>query len=78
MSFFAQKKPKQFNFKPVYLKEKQEEKVGFSKKMTDQWNRTSYEQLAKQGRKRILRTIVFIVALFYLTAELYEYFTQSL
>jgi hypothetical protein len=73
MAFFGQKKPNQFNFKPVYLKEDEEEKSGFSEKMHKQWNRISYAELLKEGKRKTIKAVVGILAIIYLSVKLYEY-----
>jgi hypothetical protein len=76
MAFFGQRKPKQFNFKPVYLKE--DEKIGFSEKMHKQWNRISYSELLKDGKKKTIRSLIVILAVAYLSIKIYEYLIQRL
>ncbi len=76
MAFFGQRKPNKFNFKPVYLKE--EDENGISDKMHNKWNRVAHSQLLKQGKRNILKALVLIVAIGYLFREIYDYFLQSL
>lgn len=76
MAFFGQRKPKQFNFKPVYLNE--ENKTGFSEKMHKQWNRIPYSQLLKDGKRKTIRSLALILALVYLAVKLYDYFILTL
>ncbi|MFT6716050.1 MAG: hypothetical protein ACJA0Q_000679 [Saprospiraceae bacterium] len=78
MAFFGQRKPKQFNFKPVYLKEEEEDKAGFTEKMHNQWNRIPYSQLLKDSKRKIIRSLVVILAIAYLSIKTYEYLNQGL
>jgi hypothetical protein len=79
-SFFGTKKPRQFNYKPVYLKdesEKQEEfsfgkHKNYSDLMYQRWDRVSYKELLAKGKKRTLTTmiaLVFILILIILNLE---------
>jgi hypothetical protein len=76
MAFFGQRKPNKFNFKPVYLKD--EDETGISDKMHDKWNRVPNAQLLSQGKRNIIKAIVLIVAIVYLSYKIYDYFIQSL
>jgi hypothetical protein len=78
MSFFGQRKPKQFNFKPVYLKEEEDVDRSFYQKMHKQWNRVSYSQLLKEGKRKTVRTIAFVLAVAYLSIKVYGYLIQKL
>lgn len=78
MTFFGQRKPKQFNFKPVYLKEEEGAERSFYQKMHKQWNRVTYSQLLKEGKRKTTRTIVFALAIAYLAVKVYDYFIQTL
>ena len=78
MSFFSQKKPKQFNYKAVYTKEGKAENDGLSEKMYDQWNRASYTELLKAGNSKIIFTIALAVILIYGNIVLYDYLIQLL
>lgn len=68
-SFFGTKKPKQFNYKPIYIKDEAEEKKEFSfnnqKNYSDlmyqRWDRISYKELLDKGKKRTLTTMIALV-----------------
>ena len=78
MALFGQRKPKQFNFKPVYIQEDKENKTGFSEKMHKQWNRIPHSQLLIDGKRKTIRSVGLIGVLIYLAVKLYEYITQSI
>ncbi len=78
MSIFSQRKPKQFNYKPVYKKDTEEERNGFSQKMYDQWNRLSYQEVLESGKKRIFTSIAIVAMLALGGIILYEYLIQRL
>ena len=78
MALFGQKKPKQFNFKPLYIKDEKGEETGLSEQMHQKWNRTSYRDLLKEGKKNTLRAISLVLLLTYLAFKLYNHFTQSI
>lgn len=77
MSFFSQKKPKQFNHKAVYAN-KEDDTDTLSDKMYNQWNRASYADLLKAGNAKILFTIALALLLIYGSIVLYEYMIQLL
>lgn len=76
MALFGQRKPRQFNYKPIYLKE--EDESDFSDEMHKRWNRIPYSQLLKEGKQRVFRTILGIAALLYFFIKLYDYIIQAL
>ena len=82
MSFFNNKKPKQFNFKPVYSKNEQnidQENEGLlSDKMYNRWNRTPYKEVVKNGNKKIKYTIALICVLIYTIITFYNYLVQRI
>ena len=71
-SFFSNRKPKQFNYKPRYQKDsedkKKEKRVSFKKKkysnaMYDRYDRVPFTDLKKEGRKRIMIKVIVLVVL---------------
>lgn len=71
-SFFSNRKPKQFNYKPRYQKDsedkKNEKRVSFKKKkysnaMYDRYDRVPFTDLKKEGKKRIMIKVIVLVVL---------------
>ena len=71
-SFFSNRKPRQFNYKPLYQKDSEtknkEKKISFKKKkysdaMYDRYDRASFTELKKEGKKRILVKVVVLAIL---------------
>lgn len=68
-SFFGSKKPKQFNYKPIYVNKENEDKKDFSFSnqknyadlMYQRWDRISYKELLDKGKKRTLTTMIALV-----------------
>lgn len=78
MLFFNRKKPKQFNYKPLYSNEEQNEKELLTNKMFNRWNRAPYSELLKQGNKKVKYTIAIICLLIYAGITFYDYLIQRL
>ena len=78
MPFFSQKKPKKFNYKPIYFQEEENStnRNGFSEKMTNLWNRDSYQDQKKLGTKRIYRLILFVAILILGIIKFLDYVNQ--
>lgn len=78
MPFFYQKKPRKFNYKPIYFKKEEEnsDRNGFSDQMIDLWNRDSYKSQKILGTKRIYRLILFVAILLLGILELFDYVNQ--
>ncbi len=84
MLFFKSSKPKAFNFKPVYLKDKEEndekinlnEDIPFADKMQQQWNRIPYSKLAQNGKKRIFSIAIMTLVALYLVMKGFEYLSN--
>ncbi len=85
MFFFKSSKPKAFNFKPVYLKDKEvigveeinkNEYIPFADKMHQQWNRIPYSKLAQNGKKRIFSIALMTLVALYLVMKGFEYFSN--
>ena len=71
-SFFSNRKPKQFNYKPRYQKDaedkKLEKRISFKKKkysdaMYDRYDRASFTDLKKEGKRRILIKVIVLAML---------------
>ncbi len=71
-SFFSNRKPKQFNYKPRYQKNTEDKKkdkhVSFRKKkytdaMYSRYDRIPFTDLKKEGRKRITIKVIVLVVL---------------
>lgn len=77
---FKPSKAKSFNFKPVYLKEQDEnstnKNIDFADKMAEQWNRIPYSKLAKKGKKRLFSVALMTIAAIYFVAKAFEYLNQ--
>lgn len=73
MSFFFQKKPKQFDYKPIYTEKEELKDSNLSDKMYDQWNRASYAELLKAGNFKIIITIAIGAVLIFAGITLYDY-----
>ena len=56
--FFRQRKPKTFNYKPIYFKPQEDEGKGIKKEMLETWNRPSYQNTLQEGQKKIKRWIM--------------------
>lgn len=76
MLFFNRKKPKQFNYKPMYTKSEQSENDLLTNKMYNRWNRAPYDELVKLGNKKIKYTIAIICLLIYAGITFYDYLLQ--
>lgn len=82
--FFKSKKPKQFNYKPIYLEEeKQNEQDEFHfekhKNLSDQmykkWDKVPYSEIMAKGRKKVFYSmiaLVFILILIIINIERLE------
>jgi len=71
-SFFSNRKPKQFNYKPRYQNDfegkEKEKRLSFkNKKYTDamynRYDRASFNDLKKEGKKRIMIKVIVLVVL---------------
>ena len=71
-SFFSNRKPKHFNYKPRYQKDSEdkekEKRISFKKKkysnaMYDRYDRVPFTDLKKEGRKRIMIKVIVLVVL---------------
>lgn len=71
-SFFSNKKPKPFNYKPRYQKsiedKKKEKRVSFRHKkysdaMYERYDRVPFIDLKKEGKKRIMIKVIVLVVL---------------
>lgn len=56
--FFSQRKPKSFNYKPIYTKDSNEVEEGLKENMLNVWNRESYQDALKLGQRRIKRLVL--------------------
>tara|TARA_B100000614_G_scaffold234205_1_gene230019 strand:+ start:1925 stop:2203 length:279 start_codon:yes stop_codon:yes gene_type:complete len=72
LSFFSNRKPKQFNYKPRYQNDSEgkekEKRVSFrnrkySDAMYNRYDRTSFNDLKKEGKKRIMTKVIVLVIL---------------
>jgi hypothetical protein len=82
--FFGNRKHRQFNYKPQYIKEEELEekddeisfrKPGLSDAMYDRWNRIPFDEVKKTNQKRtlyIMVVLVFILGLLVLNLERLE------
>lgn len=64
LSFFNNRKPRQFNFKPVYHKQEKEgddekkfsiSENRYTEQMYNKWERIPFSELEKEGKKRLKR-----------------------
>jgi hypothetical protein len=71
-SFFSNRKPKQFNYKPRYQKQTEdkniEKRVSFRQRkysdaMYSRYDRIPFTKLKKEGRKRITIKVIVLVVL---------------
>lgn len=72
LSFFSNRKPKQFNYKPRYQNDSEgkekENRVSFrnrkySDAMYNRYDRASFNDLKKEGKKRIMTKVIVLVIL---------------
>ncbi|MBI35050.1 MAG: hypothetical protein CMP67_06765 [Flavobacteriales bacterium] len=71
-SFFSNRKPKKFNYKPRYQKDSEgnekEERLSFRNKkysdaMYNRYERVPFNDLKKEGRKRIMIRVIILAVL---------------
>ena len=65
--FFKSKKPKQFNYKSVYLAEEDDNKEdefhfekhgNLSDKMYKKWDKLPYKEIMEKGRKKVFLSMI--------------------
>ena len=83
MFFFKPSKAKQFNYKPIYLKDnvnidqnESQEELSFSDKMHRQWNRIPTSKLLQNGKRKIFSIALMTFFAFYLVLKAFEYLNQ--